>query len=281
MTGLDEKTLRQALQRIHHVAIGESKEPYMSIPADPKRDADLQIAGAIDELVALRDRVKIIAADILDVLRHDEDRPTEGLSEKSRERFIEDLAKLRDLKATNITVVTRKHDPVGAMTSRDVTNAWETVRSEVVEREHGPEEVESLRDDHLLLRETDRALRELLFVSHGCTGPALYGDDGELQDKVCGIDFRRDSVEMISAKLAQRGIDMLALHTDRHDSEARNALGEVWRHRLGPDGSYPETGVVEAAGAIRALGSAYAEIEMLKGKRRASPCGVCGGTGTV
>ena len=54
----DEKTLREALERIHRVASGVSDEAYMSIPADPKRDADLLLAAAIDELVALRARVK-------------------------------------------------------------------------------------------------------------------------------------------------------------------------------------------------------------------------------
>lgn len=49
-----EETLRKALQLIHHVAIGESTRAYMSIPADPKRDADLLLSAAIDELVELR-----------------------------------------------------------------------------------------------------------------------------------------------------------------------------------------------------------------------------------
>ncbi len=50
----DEQTLRKALQRIHHVAIGQSDSAYMSIPADPKRDADLLLSAAIDELIDLR-----------------------------------------------------------------------------------------------------------------------------------------------------------------------------------------------------------------------------------
>lgn len=52
----DEATLRKALQRIHHVATGQSDRAYMSIPADPKRDADLLLSAAIDELVELRRR---------------------------------------------------------------------------------------------------------------------------------------------------------------------------------------------------------------------------------
>jgi len=59
----DEKTLREALERIHRVASGVSDEAYMSIPADPKRDADLLLSAAIDELVALRERVKELEAE--------------------------------------------------------------------------------------------------------------------------------------------------------------------------------------------------------------------------
>lgn len=47
---------------------------------------------------------------------------------------------------------------------------------------------------------TERELRRLLFLNHGCSGPALYGDDGEMQDKSCGIDFRRDPPATIEAR---------------------------------------------------------------------------------
>ena len=36
-------------------------------------------------------------------------------------------------------------------------------------------------------------LRRLLFLRHGCSGPALYGDDGEMQCNHCLLDFKRDS----------------------------------------------------------------------------------------
>lgn len=48
--------IRHALQRIHHVAIGDSDRAYMSIPANPKEDADLILSAAIDELEQLRAR---------------------------------------------------------------------------------------------------------------------------------------------------------------------------------------------------------------------------------
>jgi hypothetical protein len=54
VVGVEEAKLREALQRIHRVAIRESDTPYMSIPADPARDADLLLGAAIDELVAAR-----------------------------------------------------------------------------------------------------------------------------------------------------------------------------------------------------------------------------------
>lgn len=60
----DEKTLREALHRIHDKAMGKTKEPYMRIPADPKRDADLLIDGAIDELVSLRDERDALRAEV-------------------------------------------------------------------------------------------------------------------------------------------------------------------------------------------------------------------------
>lgn len=55
------------------------------------------------------------------------------------------------------------------------------------------------RDVHIVL------LRQLLFKEHPC--PGKYGDDGELQCSRCHIDFRRDSVAEIAAKLTVRDID--------------------------------------------------------------------------
>lgn len=46
--------IRDAFHLIHRVATGQSDRGYMSIPADPERDADLIVAAAIDELEALR-----------------------------------------------------------------------------------------------------------------------------------------------------------------------------------------------------------------------------------
>lgn len=46
--------IRAALTHIHHYAMEQTGQPYMSIPADPKRDADLIISAAISELEQLR-----------------------------------------------------------------------------------------------------------------------------------------------------------------------------------------------------------------------------------
>lgn len=48
------KTIREAFLRIHDVAMGREARAYMSIPADPRRDADLIVSAAIEELERLR-----------------------------------------------------------------------------------------------------------------------------------------------------------------------------------------------------------------------------------
>lgn len=49
-----EAELRAALRKMHARACGNEGAVYMSVPADPRRDADLLLDAAIDELVALR-----------------------------------------------------------------------------------------------------------------------------------------------------------------------------------------------------------------------------------
>jgi uncharacterized membrane protein len=46
--------IREAFLKIHHNATQKSGRSYMSIPADPERDADLIVNAAIDELEQLR-----------------------------------------------------------------------------------------------------------------------------------------------------------------------------------------------------------------------------------
>jgi hypothetical protein len=56
--------IREAMHRMHRLATGQSDRAYMSIPADPKRDADLILSAAIDELWTLRRRVMEIGAEL-------------------------------------------------------------------------------------------------------------------------------------------------------------------------------------------------------------------------
>lgn len=46
--------IREALMHMHNYCIGRTTVPYMSIPADRSRDADLILGEAIDELEAVR-----------------------------------------------------------------------------------------------------------------------------------------------------------------------------------------------------------------------------------
>jgi len=65
------------------------------------------------------------------------------------------------------------------------------------------------------LAEKDAALREarrLLFLNHGCFGPALYGDDGEMQDSACGIDFARDGMAFIEKRWTEKARRALSEH---------------------------------------------------------------------
>lgn len=48
----------------------------------------------------------------------------------------------------------------------------------------------------------ETTLRRLLWQMHPCDGK--YGDDGEMQCP-CGIDFRRDTVDVIERKTHERG----------------------------------------------------------------------------
>jgi len=53
-----EAELHEALQAIHAKATGQTNRPYMRIPADPERDADLILSDAITELGSLRSLVE-------------------------------------------------------------------------------------------------------------------------------------------------------------------------------------------------------------------------------
>lgn len=60
--------------------------------------------------------------------------------------------------------------------------------------------IEDLKEKVSALESEQRLLRTMLWFRHGCSGPALYGDDGELQCHACMIDFKRDSIVDIETK---------------------------------------------------------------------------------
>ena len=53
------------------------------------------------------------------------------------------------------------------------------------------------------IEEENKALREMLWLRHGCL--ALYGDDGEMQCGKCVIDFKRAEPQQIAARFEQIG----------------------------------------------------------------------------
>lgn len=51
---------------------------------------------------------------------------------------------------------------------------------------------------------TERELRELLWLHHQCSGKSLsniYGDDGEMQCSNCGGDFLRQSLQRLAENI--------------------------------------------------------------------------------
>lgn len=74
------------------------------------------------------------------------------------------------------------------------------------------------------MEKENKKLRELLWLRHGCSFFQLYGDDGEMQCTNCMIDFKRESVENISSKFAQRGTDILTKHFKSLEKRETNGV---------------------------------------------------------
>jgi len=69
-------------------------------------------------------------------------------------------------------------------------------------------------------------LRKLVWLSHQCYFPFLYGDDGEMQCNHCFIDFKRDSAESIQNKLEE-------IHMRQLQKDVEAAGGwENWRKKI-------------------------------------------------
>ena len=52
-----------------------------------------------------------------------------------------------------------------------------------------------MKASHIATLEENQILRRLLWLYHGHQG--LYGDDGEMQCAECGLDYKRDEIELI------------------------------------------------------------------------------------
>jgi len=77
--------------------------------------------------------------------------------------------------------------------------------------------------DHVTIMPSDEMmLRRLLWAKHG-HGQYLYGDDGELQCKYCGIDFKRNSVSEIVGMFATTDMDALLDWARKEKEEKGNA----------------------------------------------------------
>lgn len=57
------------------------------------------------------------------------------------------------------------------------------------------------------MTDTEKELRQLLWLRHGCPMHMLYGDDGEMQcnNRGCMIDFKRMPVEEIKRAWRSHG----------------------------------------------------------------------------
>lgn len=65
---------------------------------EARKDAqEAQLRATEEQLRQFDAWARILCADVLDVLKHDENRPEEGLNEKHRSRLVEDLAKAREM----------------------------------------------------------------------------------------------------------------------------------------------------------------------------------------
>lgn len=56
------------------------------------------------------------------------------------------------------------------------------------------------------LQDENQQLRKFAWLAHGCGITSLYGDDGEMQCSDCKLDFKRDPIDTIFAKLDAKNI---------------------------------------------------------------------------
>lgn len=87
------------------------------------------------------------------------------------------------------------------MTTTGDTEDYQAMHADLREQAFGTGGLMGQRDE---ARAEVRALRRLLWLHHGHDGPAIYGDDGEMQCHACPLDFRRAGIEQIAQRFWQR-----------------------------------------------------------------------------
>jgi len=80
--------------------------------------------------------------------------------------------------------------------------------------------------------DVEKTMRKALWLGHGHSGPALYGDDGEMQCKACGPnwDYRRMPIDQV-IETALGTLRQAAMRDNEAMTHGRNAL--VMWHREG------------------------------------------------
>lgn len=116
----------------------------------------------------------------------------------------------------------------------------------------------------------DLVLRRLLWLRHGCSIVALYGDDGEMQCSACGIDFKRMEPEQIDKAFRRIGERKL----ERHDVIVE-AMNKIAAYEYGYSTTIGNCDCPEAA--QKALASPLALLAPLI-EPETFKCDQCGGT---
>ena len=76
-------------------------------------------------------------------------------------------------------------------------------------------------------------IRKLLWLTHNCGQSNLYGDDGEMQCHLCGLDFLRHSEDIIVRTFDRIGVLKYALQSKGiSQDEFDNHITSIRFHNL-------------------------------------------------
>lgn len=82
------------------------------------------------------------------------------------------------------------------------------------------------------MNQDEHKLRELLWLRHGCSISALYGDDGEMQCGHCLIDFKRSPVAKIEDRFRQMALQRFVVEVNLgKEKEERQSLSSPSKSR--------------------------------------------------